>query len=216
MATASIPDGTVVPYVIEDTGNAWETGYGTVGSSATTLTRNVRESSNANALLNLSGTAVVKIGWLAQEAYQPFAIVSSNYTQTTIADTANHDLKLTTEVFDADGIVTLASDVATFTPDGWYEVELVVNMEINGGSAVSGDGYVNVFFSNTGPFDNTFVCYSLAAGTIIDFNDFCMTCSVELHAALGANQITVNVENQSGHSLDAYVHELRLKLVRAL
>lgn len=47
------------PYLILDSGNAWELGYGQYSSSGPTLTRNVESSSNSNALLNLSGAATV-------------------------------------------------------------------------------------------------------------------------------------------------------------
>lgn len=56
MAGAAIPDGTSVEYAIED-GVAWETGTGVTGGAATTLTRVVSQSSNANALLALTGAA---------------------------------------------------------------------------------------------------------------------------------------------------------------
>ena len=56
MAVAAIPDGTSVEYAIED-GTAWETGTGVTGATATTLTRVVSQSSNANALLVLTGAA---------------------------------------------------------------------------------------------------------------------------------------------------------------
>ena len=57
-ADAGVVDGDVVRYVIED-GSAWEIGTGTYTASGTTLTRTVSESSNADAAINLSGSAVV-------------------------------------------------------------------------------------------------------------------------------------------------------------
>lgn len=59
-ADAGVADGNTVRYVIED-GDAWEIGTGTYTSSGTTLTRTVLESSNADAAINLSGTAVVYV-----------------------------------------------------------------------------------------------------------------------------------------------------------
>lgn len=59
-ADAGVVDGDIVRYVIED-GNNWEIGTGTYTASGTTLTRNVVESSNADAALNLTGSAVVFI-----------------------------------------------------------------------------------------------------------------------------------------------------------
>jgi hypothetical protein len=60
-AAAGVVDGDVVRYVIED-GTDWEIGTGTYTASGTTLTRTVSESSNADAALNLSGSAVVFVG----------------------------------------------------------------------------------------------------------------------------------------------------------
>lgn len=58
-ANAGAVDGQSYPYLILDTGSAWEIGWGKYTASGTTLTRNVIESSNSNALLNLSGSATV-------------------------------------------------------------------------------------------------------------------------------------------------------------
>jgi hypothetical protein len=57
-ADAGVSDTDVVRYVIED-GTAWEIGTGTYTASGTTLTRTVSESSNADAAISLSGSAVV-------------------------------------------------------------------------------------------------------------------------------------------------------------
>jgi hypothetical protein len=70
-AQAGIPDGTTLRYVIEDpAGSAnWETGYGVYTVSGTTLTRNVLQSSDSDALLNLSGGAntVVRLTAIAED-----------------------------------------------------------------------------------------------------------------------------------------------------
>ena len=57
-ADAGVVDADVVRYVIED-GSNWEIGTGTYTASGTTLSRTVTESSNADAAINLSGSAVV-------------------------------------------------------------------------------------------------------------------------------------------------------------
>jgi hypothetical protein len=65
-AAAGVADGDVVRYVIED-GSDWEIGTGTYTASGTTLTRTVDESSNADAALNLSGSAVVYVSAAAED-----------------------------------------------------------------------------------------------------------------------------------------------------
>lgn len=65
-ADGGVTDGQVVSYAIED-GTAWEIGTGTYTASGTTLSRTVIESSNSDAAINLSGSAVVFITALAGE-----------------------------------------------------------------------------------------------------------------------------------------------------
>ena len=68
-ADAGVADGDVVRYVIED-GDNWEIGSGTYTSTGTTLTRTVDESSNSDAALNLTGSAVVFITAAAGDVFQ--------------------------------------------------------------------------------------------------------------------------------------------------
>lgn len=63
-ADAGVVDSDVVRYVIED-GTSWEIGTGAY--FAGTLTRVVSESSNSNAALNLSGSAVVFVSAVASD-----------------------------------------------------------------------------------------------------------------------------------------------------
>ena len=65
-ADAGVSNGDVVRYVIED-GDNWEIGSGTYTSSGTTLSRTVDESSNSDAALNLTGSAVVFITAAAED-----------------------------------------------------------------------------------------------------------------------------------------------------
>ena len=70
-SAAGVVDGDVVRYVIED-GVNWEIGTGTYTASGTTLTRTVSESSNADAAITLTGTAVVFLTILAEDLAAEF------------------------------------------------------------------------------------------------------------------------------------------------
>jgi len=59
-SAAGVVNSDVVRYVIED-GSAWEIGTGTYTASGTTLSRAVIESSNSDAAINLTGSAVVYV-----------------------------------------------------------------------------------------------------------------------------------------------------------
>jgi hypothetical protein len=65
-AAAGVVNADIVRYVIED-GTDWEIGTGTYTASGTTLSRTVLESSNADAALNLSGSAVVYVSAVAED-----------------------------------------------------------------------------------------------------------------------------------------------------
>ena len=65
---AGVANADVVRYVIED-GAAWEIGTGTYTATSTTLTRTVSESSNADAAIVLTGSAVVFVGATAEDIY---------------------------------------------------------------------------------------------------------------------------------------------------
>jgi len=85
-ADAGVADGDVVRYVIED-GDDWEIGSGTYTASGTTLSRTVDESSNSDAALNLTGSAVVFITAAAEDVFQGELFAESTGTFT--APTAN-------------------------------------------------------------------------------------------------------------------------------
>lgn len=77
-ADAGVANADVVRYVIED-GNNWEIGTGTYTATGTTLSRTVSESSNADAAINLSGSATVFIGATAEDI-QNFVASTSTAT----------------------------------------------------------------------------------------------------------------------------------------
>lgn len=77
-ASANVPTGTLVSYVIED-GSAWETGQGVLTSGTPwTMTRVLKESSSGS-LLNLTGSATVSITALASDLNSWGALVGSRY-----------------------------------------------------------------------------------------------------------------------------------------
>jgi trimeric autotransporter adhesin len=82
-ADAGVVDADVVRYVIED-GTDWEIGTGTYTASGTTLTRTVAESSNADAALNLTGSAVVYVSAAAED----IPAVQELYAENPVAATA--------------------------------------------------------------------------------------------------------------------------------
>ena len=84
-ADAGVSDGDVVRYVIED-GDDWEIGSGTYTASGTTLTRTVDESSNADAALSLTGSAVVFITAAAEDIPSLYV---DNWDGTTTQPTAS-------------------------------------------------------------------------------------------------------------------------------
>ena len=68
-ADAGVANADVVRYVIED-GSDWEIGSGTYTATGTTLSRTVDESSNSDAALSLTGSAVVFITAAAEDVFQ--------------------------------------------------------------------------------------------------------------------------------------------------
>ena len=76
-ADAGVVDTNVVRYVIED-GTAWEIGTGTYTAAGTTLTRTVTESSNADAAITLTGSAVVYVGATAADLAPPLELYAEN------------------------------------------------------------------------------------------------------------------------------------------
>lgn len=111
-AAAGLSDGDVVSYALED-GSNWELGRGVVGTSATTLTRGVLESSNSGSAINLSGGAEVFVTAGVNEVYQ--------YAATTI--TTDQTLDATVEYETGSG-TTINNGVTLTIP---ANAKLVVN-----------------------------------------------------------------------------------------
>jgi len=151
-ADAGVVDADVVRYVIED-GTAWEIGSGTYTASGTTLSRTVLESSNADAAINLSGTAVVYVSVAAEDlaAIQTqlgtkAPLASPTFTGTvnaTTVDTTNlevtnikaKDGTASATIANSTGVLTVASSVLTTTDINGGTID---GATIGGASAAAG------------------------------------------------------------------------------
>lgn len=184
-----------------------EVGLGTYTAATKTLARTTVESStNAGAKITLTGLSEVFICPTAADHPNIFSVVSSNYTDATIANTATGTLILSTELTDDFGMVSLASNVATLALAGWYDVQLIATLTVNGGVAVTADGYFMISLANNGASDDTLAHFPLSSGNIVTVRNFMVRGTIELTAGQTVNASLIN---NTGHSLTAYVQELR-------
>ena len=154
-ADAGVVDADVVRYVIED-GTAWEIGLGTYTASGTTLSRTVLESSNADAAINLSGTAVVYVSVAAEDlaAIQTqlgtkAPLASPTFTGTvnaTTVDTTNlevtnikaKDGTASATIANSTGVLTVASSVLTTTDINGGTITGITDLAVaDGGTGAS-------------------------------------------------------------------------------
>ncbi len=92
MAQSGAVNGVIYSYGIED-GNNREVGWGIYTVSGTTLTRNVVNSTNANALISLSGAAKVYITTLVED-FDPLHLGEVNQWSTTSPTTPSEGVLL--------------------------------------------------------------------------------------------------------------------------
>jgi len=115
-ADGGVTDGQVVSYAIED-GADWEIGTGTYTASGTTLSRTVIESSNSDAAIPLSGSAVVFITALASEMVltsgATFTGAVQGSTDTDATNTGNVTLDFATN---QNFVLTLTGNVTLDNP----------------------------------------------------------------------------------------------------
>jgi hypothetical protein len=155
-ADAGVVDADVVRYVIED-GTDWEIGTGTYTASGTTLTRTVAESSNADAALNLTGSAVVYV-----------SATDADFREETVGTITSSTLDLSTgNVFSdapaANVTYVFSNPPATgtaygftlkVTPSGTYTVTWPASVDWAGGTAptapASGATNVYAFYTQDG------------------------------------------------------------------
>ena len=155
-ADAGVVDADVVRYVIED-GTDWEIGTGTYTASGTTLTRTVLESSNADAAINLSGSAVVFVG--AADADFREEAVGSITSSTLDLSTGNvfsdAPAANVTYVFsNPPATGTAYGFTLKVTPSGTYTVNWPTSVDWAGGTApdapASGETDVYAFYTQDG------------------------------------------------------------------
>jgi hypothetical protein len=141
-ADAGVVDADVVRYVIED-GTDWEIGTGTYTASGTTLTRTVAESSNADAALNLTGSAVVYVSATAEDIPPVLELYAENPSSPTAPSAAG-----TNAVAIGSGAVASQQD----------NIALGQQANANGNSRAIAIGYLATSSAN----------YSLSAGPFSD------------------------------------------------
>jgi len=151
-AAAGVVDGDGVRYVIED-GTDWEIGTGTYTASGTTLSRTVSESSNADAALNLSGSAVVYVSAAAGDIPSPtLSIDNKTAAYTVVASDLGKIINCTSGTFTvalasastlgAGFEVTIwntsvtATHVVTINPDGSETIDGRITLPLRRGEGV--------------------------------------------------------------------------------
>ena len=169
---AGVADGDVVRYVIED-GDDWEIGSGTYTATGTTLSRTVDESSNSDAALNLTGSAVVFITAAAEDVFQGELIAENPSSPTAPSATGTNAVAIGTNA-DASGSGAFAS---------------------GNGATASGTNSVALGRANTASGQNSFAFgFSNTASA---------TYSIAIHGNATADETTAIGRNSSGNPAQA-------------
>jgi 6-phosphogluconolactonase (cycloisomerase 2 family) len=143
-ADAGVVDTNVVRYVIED-GDNFEIGTGTYTATGTTLSRTVTESSNSDAALNLTGSAVVYVTATAADFLPPAANVTLDDTGLVVAsatDMQDFADKADAALLRARGTGVTSTYVSTVTIGGTTFAQPAVNGEIH-----SDQGYFDISYA---------------------------------------------------------------------
>jgi hypothetical protein len=167
-----VSDGDVVRYAIED-GSDWEIGSGTYTASGTTLTRTVDESSNADAALSLTGSAVVFITAAAEDVFQGELIAENPSSPTAPSATGTNAVAIGTN--------------ATASGAG--------GVAAGNGATASGSNAVALGRANTASGQNSFAFgFSNTASA---------TYSIAIHGNATADETTAIGRNSSGQPAQA-------------
>lgn len=145
-ADAGVSDGQTVRYVIEDGAN-FEIGNGTYGSSGTTLSRSVIESSNSDSAISLSGDAFVFIGAIARDITSDVAITGGSITGITDLAIADGGTGASTASAARSNLGLGTSDSPTFNGSNITNVQAA---SVNVTESTDDNVDYNVLFSDTG------------------------------------------------------------------
>jgi hypothetical protein len=199
-ADAGVADGDVVRYVIED-GTDWEIGTGTYTASGTTLTRTVSESSNADAALNLTGSAVVYVSAAAEDIPPVLELYAENpVTPTAPTATATNSAAIGSGA-DATGNNSFAIGTNTTASGGGslaigYQATATTSISQAIGAAASGAGSQAVAGGATA------IGGSRASGT--DSFAAAIANNTASYGATGANSVAIgNLAKASGNQSTA-------------
>ena len=157
------------------------------------------------------GDVLVIVGSGGSAGSAPFALVSNNYTDVAIADSTSTNLTIDTELYNDDNLVTLVGDKIYVNQEGWYDFEAIAAVSTVG-TPLPGNGHITLFLQNNGIFDNTNDYHATISGEILSFHDFISRGSVYLASG---EYLQVGVENQTGMSVQAYLHEVLLRPARS-
>ncbi len=148
--------------------------------------------------------------YIADNIALRFAVASSNYAPTTVANAANDTLILDTELVDDDNLITLSGNNAVVAETGWYEVNVIAVVDVTAGPFVA-DGNYSILVANSGVSDNTNVFVATQNGIAAAGNCTVINSTMYL---LATETVHVVLVNNTGVSLDGYVQEVRFTKLR--
>jgi len=133
-SAGGVSDGDTVRYVIED-GDDWEIGSGTYTATGTTLSRTVDESSNSDAALNLTGSAVVFITAAAEDVFQGELFAENPSSPTAPSATGTNSVAIGDS---ATAVDTYAIAIGPQANAGSYAIALGFDANASGSSSFAG------------------------------------------------------------------------------